>query len=158
MLPSASRCAQLARRLYVNEPGQSSLKDPVKEKGTPLNNNEMNSLYVNEPGHRYLECTTISHTLERVKKGNISSLKDLLSTKGTPLNRVLRQTSHPELNNNEMNSLYFNESGLYAIILGSNKPKGDVGSFLFSGVYLDVSCEAAAVHALLTYGTCSLRV
>ena len=74
MLPSASRCAQLARRLYVNEPGQSSLKDLVKQKGTPLN-------------------------------------------------KVCSQTTHPELNNNDLNSLYVNEPGLYAIILGSNKPK-----------------------------------
>ena len=74
------------------------------------------------------------------------------------LNKVCTQTPHPGLNNNELNSLYVNEPGLYAIILGFNKPTADVGSFLFSGVYLDVSCEAAAVHALLTDRTCSLRV
>ena len=121
----------------LNSPYELTLiYELLSSKGMPLNKRlmsnitvdlnspyELNSLYVNEPGHCYLECTTISHTLERVKKGNISSLKDLLSTKGTPLNRVLRQTSHPELNNNEMNSLYVNEPGLYAIILGSNKPK-----------------------------------
>ena len=61
-----------------------------------------------KPVHHYLECKNISHTLERVKKGDISSLQNLLSAKGTPLNRVLRQTSHPELNNNDLNSLYVN--------------------------------------------------
>ena len=46
-----------------------------------------------------------------------------MNTKGTPLNKVCTQTPYAELNNNELNSLYVNEPGLYAIILGSNKPK-----------------------------------
>ena len=56
-------------------------------------------------------------------KSDKSSLRDLLNEKGAPLNKVCSRTTHPELNNNDLNSLYVNEPGLYAIILGSNKPK-----------------------------------
>ena len=49
---------------------------------------------------------------KRCPKSDKSSLQDLLRTRGTPLNRVLCQTSHPELNNNELNSLYVNNHDL----------------------------------------------
>ena len=62
---------------------------------------------------------------KRCPNSDQSSLRDLLKEEGTPLNKAVRQTHHPELNNNDLNSLYVNEPGLYAIILGSNKPKGD---------------------------------
>ena len=44
--------------------------------------------------------------MERVKKADKSSLRDLLSTKGTPLNKVCSSSTHPELNNNELNLTY----------------------------------------------------
>ena len=75
-----------------------------------------------KPVHNFLGCTTVAQTLARVHEDDKASLKDLAHCYGPPRVGVSdTPTPNPE-DYHEGKAIYVNESGLYAMIMGSTKP------------------------------------
>lgn len=79
-----------------------------------------------KPIHNFLGTSTVAQTIARVDGDDKSSLKGLLETKGTPIRDGVSDKQPPTLETvgyHDGKAYYVNESGLYQIILGSDKPE-----------------------------------
>ena len=77
-----------------------------------------------KPIHSLLGATKIGHTLARVHKDDKASLKELFETRGVPSRGGSPDDPPPTLDTlgyHGGKAIYVNESGLYAVILGSKK-------------------------------------
>lgn len=74
-----------------------------------------------KPVHNFLGCTTIVQTLARVDTEDKASLKDLVQRLGRPTRVGAPPPDHEDYH--EGKAIYVNESGLYALIMGSKKPE-----------------------------------
>lgn len=77
-----------------------------------------------KPVHNMLGATTVTQTLRRVEPEDKMSLKELVEAKGEPLRGGVLDTTPPDHEDyNEGKAIYVNESGLYTVLLRSEKPE-----------------------------------
>jgi len=98
-----------------------------------------------KPVHNRLGAKNIGHTLKRVSNGRKSTLRELIATKGRPIHDVAFDVTL--LNQNDLNSIFVNEPGLYDILLGSQKEEAVIFRDWVTGTVLP---------ALRTTGTYSI--
>ena len=83
-----------------------------------------------KPVHHALGATKIGQTLARVHVEDKGTYEDLIKRKGRPFLKgglsAACSCLPDENNHNEMSAYYVNESGLYKVLIGSNKPQAEI--------------------------------